>query len=60
MLKQATTLHFLIKGQVLINGQGGIFSKINKRAGSNKKAGWIFFSNLIKGQGRIIPYKRAG
>ena len=49
----------LIEGQAQINWQGGIFSKFNNRAGSNKKAGWIFFSNLIKGQGRIIPYKRA-
>ena len=55
-----TTLMCLIEGQALINWQGGIFSKFNKRAGSNKEAGWNIFSNLIRGQERFVPYKRAG
>lgn len=55
-----TTLMCLIEGQALIKWQGGIFSKFNKRAGSNKEAGWNIFSNLIKGQERFVPYKRAG
>ena len=54
------TLMCLIEGQALINWQGGIFSKFNKRAGSNKEAGWNIFSNLIRGQERFVPYKRAG
>ena len=56
----ATTLMCLIEGQALINWQGGIFSKFNKRAGSNKGTGWNIFSNLIRGQERFVPYKRAG
>ena len=44
----------LIEGQALINWQGGIFSKFNKRAGSNKEAGCNIFSNLIKGQERFF------
>ena len=55
-----TTLMCLIEGQALINWQGGIFSKFIKRAGSNKEAGWNIFSNLIRGQERFVPYKRAG
>ena len=54
------TLMCLIEGQALIKWQGGIFSKFNKRAGSNKEAGWNIFSNLIRGQERFVPYKRAG
>ena len=54
------TLMCLIEGQALIKWQGGIFSKSNKRAGSNKEAGWNIFSNLIRGQERFVPYKRAG
>ena len=50
----------LIEGQALINWQGGIFSKFDKRAGSNRRAGWNIFSNLIRGQERFVPYKRAG
>ena len=49
----------LIEGQALIKWQGGFFSKFNKRAGSNKEAGWNIFSNLIRGQERFVPYKRA-
>ena len=50
----------LIEGQALIKWQGEFFSKFNKRAGSNKEAGWNIFSNLIRGQERFVPYKRAG
>ena len=37
-----------------------IFLKFDKRAGSNRRAGWNIFSNLIRGQERFVPYKRAG
>ena len=39
---------------------GWTFSKFDKRAGSNRRAGWNIFSNLIRGQERFVPYKRAG
>ena len=43
----------LIEGQALIKWQGGIFSKFNKRAGSNKEAGWNIFFKSNKGAGEI-------
>ena len=47
----------LIEGQALIKWQGGIFSKFNKRAGSNKEAGWNIFSNLIGGRRDLFLIK---
>ena len=60
LVRYVHTLMCLIEGQGLINWRDGIFSKFNKRAGSNKEAGWNIFSNLIRGQERFVPYKRAG
>ena len=45
------TLTFLINGEALIRGEGGKFVKIDKRGGSNKRGGWKFYQNLIKGEG---------
>ena len=55
VLVPGSTRHFMYsyvpnRRQALINWQGGIFSKFNKRARSNKEAGWNIFSNLIRGQ----------
>ena len=33
---------------------------LNKRAGSNKQAGWKFFQSLINGQAKNVLNKRVG
>ena len=43
----------LINREAPTNGEGGFFSKFNKRAGSNKEAGWNIFFKSNKGAGEI-------
>ena len=32
----------------------------NKRGGSNKRGGWKFYQDLIKGEGQNVPNKQGG
>ena len=47
------TLVSLLNKQALINEQGGIFQKFDKRAGSNNQAGRNFHSIIINEQALI-------
>ena len=47
------TLVSLLNEQALINEQGGIFQKFDKRAGSNNQAGRNFHSIIINEQALI-------
>ena len=47
------TLVSLLNEQALINKQGGVFQKFDKRAGSNNQAGRNFHSIIINEQALI-------
>ena len=49
----ATTFVSLLNEQALINKQGGVFQKFDKRAGSNKRAEWNFHLILTNEQALI-------